>query len=572
MKKIKDFRTKSLKKIYIIMLIIMWGLVALIFLYCRSNSDKRDIFPDEKLVDFNYGWFDSNNNPIIINPFSNNKGFKAGKTYTYYHKPNKEIKEGDTICFRALSTDVTLYIGNEKKLTTPYHKKIFTLSSPGLVWYMYTLKESDLNKEYKIKINACYNDNSCYIDEIYIGDKATYFKQYLLRQLFSIVVSSLTFFLGIVFILLNIYINIFQKLNKHSLSYIGQFACSMAIWTFSSTHLIDLIPNVSQTVQFIACAILYFIPITALFFINSNFNLKNKVIIKNNIVLDIGLFILALLLQFTNIMDLHETLFLSHIAIVISVIFVVYAFFKTNKDKSFKEEKTKIYIRMNYLVFILLGLLASADLYMFYSKHNSQIGIFTKVSVLFVILYLGIISFQNLYDLDKKITHNKFVRKLAYTDGLTQLNNRTAYMEKINEIEQNIDKYSNLGIVTFDINFLKTINDTLGHNMGDDLIISAANIIKNTFSQYCTTYRVGGDEFIAIIDSSDAEKLYKEYSIMFNANINNFNNFYNKPYKLSIAYGCAFYNKHRNITINEIIKMSDKNMYENKMQLKKESK
>ena len=52
MKKIKDFRTKSLKKIYIIMLIIMWGLVALVFLDSRSNNDKRDIFPDEKLIDF----------------------------------------------------------------------------------------------------------------------------------------------------------------------------------------------------------------------------------------------------------------------------------------------------------------------------------------------------------------------------------------------------------------------------------------------------------------------------------------------------------------------------------------
>ena len=196
-------------------------------------------------------------------------------------------------------------------------------------------------------------------------------------------------------------------------------------------------------------------------------------------------------------------------------------------------------------------------------------GMFTKIAALFVVLYLGIVAFQNLYDLDKQITHNNFVRQLAYTDGLTHLNNRTAYMEKINELEKNIDKHSSIGVVTFDVNFLKITNDTLGHNMGDDLIISTANIIKNSFSKFCSVYRIGGDEFVAIIDSSDAEKLYKEYSILFNANINNFNNFYNKPYKMSIAYGCAVYNAHKNVTLNEIIKMSDKNMYENKMKLKK---
>lgn len=569
MKRLKDFRTKSLKKAYIIMLVIMWIVAVLVFLDCKSNSEKRDTFPDEPLIDFNKGWVDSNNKPIVINPFSNNKGFEARKIYTYYHKPNKKLKAGDSVCFRALSTDVTLYIGNEKKVTTPYHKRIFTLSSSGMVWYIYTLKESDLNKEFKIKVNAFYNDTSCYIDEMYVGDKATYFKNYLLRQIFSLAVSLLTLFLGLVFILLNIYINIYQKLNKHSLSYIGQFACSIAIWTLCSTHIIDLIPNISQTVQFIACAILYFVPIPALLFINSNFNLKDKAIIKNNIAFDIGLFILALILQFTNIMDLHETLFLAHIVIVISAIVAVYSFIKTNKDKSAKEEKPKLYIRMNYLVYVLFGIFATADVVVYYSNRNSDIGMFTKVAVLFVILYLGIVAFQNLYDLDKQITHNKFVRQLAYTDGLTQLNNRTAYMEKINELERNIDKHSNLGIITFDINFLKTTNDTLGHNMGDDLITSAANIIKNTFNEYCTTYRVGGDEFIAIIDSPDAEKIYKEYSIMFNANINNFNNFYNKPYKLSIAYGCAFYDKHKNLTLNEIIKISDKNMYDNKMQSKK---
>ena len=59
-------------------------------------------------------------------------------------------------------------------------------------------------------------------------------------------------------------------------------------------------------------------------------------------------------------------------------------------------------------------------------------------------------------------------------------NNRTAYMERINELEKNASEHPNIGIVTFDINFLKTTNDTLGHNMGDDLIKSAANIIKNT--------------------------------------------------------------------------------------------
>ena len=258
---------------------------------------------------------------------------------------------------------------------------------------------------------------------------------------------------------------------------------------------------------------------------------------------------------------------------MISLVDTVYVLIRVKRQNDKKEDnnKPKAYIIINYMVFIIISICVSADLYLYYSSKSSNMGMFTKIAVLFVVLYLGIIAFQNLYDLDKQITHNNFVRQLAYTDGLTHLRNRTAYMEKIEELEENIDKHPSVGIVTFDINFLKITNDTFGHNVGDDLIISAAEVIKNTFSENCYLYRIGGDEFVAIIDSPIAEKLYKAYSMLFNANINNFNNFYNKPYKLSIAYGCAFYNANKNITLNEIIKMSDKNMYENKIVSKKQS-
>lgn len=570
-KKLKCFEIKHLKNIYKIMVLIAVVLSTIVFFECFNSSDKRSASSEGKLIDFNIGWVDSNNNSIKLNPFLSNKGFKSGKTYTYYHRPDKNIKEGDSIYFRALSTDVTLYIGDKKKIITPYHDGIFTLSSSGTTWYVYTLKKSDLNKKFKIEVNAFYNDTSCYIDDMYVGKEMTYLKKYISKQIFTFIISILTFFLGCIFILLNMYINFTQKLNKHNLSYIGQFACYLAIWTTSSTHVVNFIPACPQTVHFIACIILYLIPIPVLLFIKSNFKTDRNELINRNIAFDLILMIIALVMQLIGFKDLHETILLSHISILISLVDTIYVFVhvKRQNDKKENNNKPKAYIMINYIVFIVISICVSADLYLYYSSKSSNMGMFAKIAVLFVVLYLGIVAFQNLYDLDKQITHNNFVRQLAYTDGLTHLNNRTAYMEKINELEKNIDKHSSIGVVTFDVNFLKITNDTLGHNMGDDLIISAANIIKNSFSKFCSVYRIGGDEFVAIIDSSDAEKLYKEYSILFNANINNFNNFYNKPYKMSIAYGCAVYNAHKNVTLNEIIKMSDKNMYENKMKLKK---
>lgn len=140
-KKLKSFKIKHLKKIYIIMILVAVVLSTIVFFECFNSPDKRSAFSEEKLIDFNKGWVDSNNKSVKLNPFLSNKGFKPGKTYTYYHDLDKNIKEGDSICFRALSTDVTLYIGDKKKIETPYHKGMFTLSSSGTVWYFYTLKK-----------------------------------------------------------------------------------------------------------------------------------------------------------------------------------------------------------------------------------------------------------------------------------------------------------------------------------------------------------------------------------------------------------------------------------------------
>ena len=83
------------------MVLIEVVLSTIVFFECFNSSDKRSASSEGKLIDFNIGWVDSNNNSIKLNPLLSNKGFKSGKTYTYYHRPNKKIKEGDSICFRA---------------------------------------------------------------------------------------------------------------------------------------------------------------------------------------------------------------------------------------------------------------------------------------------------------------------------------------------------------------------------------------------------------------------------------------------------------------------------------------
>ena len=97
-------------------------------------------------------------------------------------------------------------------------------------------------------------------------------------------------------------------------------------------------------------------------------------------------------------------------------------------------------------------------------------------------------------------------RRYAYYDQMTGLKNRRAYAERIASLGADLPK--DLCVIMADINGLKTTNDTIGHEAGDELITGAAECLRQAFSCTDDVYRIGGDEFCVIMKGSeeDAQK------------------------------------------------------------------
>ncbi|VAW46131.1 diguanylate cyclase/phosphodiesterase (GGDEF & EAL domains) with PAS/PAC sensor(s) [hydrothermal vent metagenome] len=100
-------------------------------------------------------------------------------------------------------------------------------------------------------------------------------------------------------------------------------------------------------------------------------------------------------------------------------------------------------------------------------------------------------------------TQYKIVWEQARRDPLTNIHNRRAFDEAWNELLASSEYHpSNVSFILFDCDFFKALNDTYGHEVGDDVIrISAKIIQKNLPSQY-PVFRIGGDEFAVIIKKS----------------------------------------------------------------------
>ena len=173
---------------------------------------------------------------------------------------------------------------------------------------------------------------------------------------------------------------------------------------------------------------------------------------------------------------------------------------------------------------------------------------------------------ESLIAADKKHREElEYAQLLAMTDPLTGVKSKHAYIEVETMFDARIG-YGNqreFSLVVFDLNDLKTINDTYGHDKGDEYIKSAVTIIKGIY-KYSDIFRVGGDEFAVILEGEDftnREVLIKKFNDIIDKNVVN-----GGPV---IAAGMADFLKYKDNSITHLFIRADRLMYERKAELKK---
>ncbi len=155
---------------------------------------------------------------------------------------------------------------------------------------------------------------------------------------------------------------------------------------------------------------------------------------------------------------------------------------------------------------------------------------------------------------------------LAYTDSLTGVNSRHAYVEMEERVDNKIANHEleEFAVAVFDLNGLKKINDTYGHKVGDQYIIDSIKLIEEYFGKE-HLYRFGGDEFVLLLGDENYNKrliLMREFNKEVKKNIKEVN----KPV---ISCGMSDFNKESDNTFRAVFSRADKQMYERKQELKK---
>jgi diguanylate cyclase (GGDEF)-like protein len=456
---------------------------------------------------------------------------------------------GNILSFFSVHQSIYVYIEDELVYQYPIVNNNPFSDSPGYNWNFIELPEHVNNV--KIVIKSPYDQYLSEIPTFNVGNEVSLVASIIEDNLFSFLICIAMLVGGVTMILYHFFLS--RSMNTDGkLLKLGFFALILSIWSINECNLTVLFLRNNIVTSYVAFLSLMMLPFPFAKFVQTFYEDDSKIwnIFYVSDVIQISL---SLLLCLAGFYDLRQTLWITHMLIVFVIVIILYKSFSLMQD-NILSRNVKI-----HLICILICLLTLVmDLVGFYIGLHDNCR-FGRIGFFLYIMILGISSMRESVSLMKKGQEADAFQHLAYTDQMTGLNNRTCFNKDFEIISNNPE---DVAVIDFDLNNLKKTNDTYGHSAGDKYITTCANIIQEIFDGIGKCYRVGGDEFVAIIEKASTIDM-THYLAMLESSVDSANKGFTRM-KMQIAYGYTVYNANIDKNLEDTYNRADKIMYQDK--------
>ena len=197
------------------------------------------------------------------------------------------------------------------------------------------------------------------------------------------------------------------------------------------------------------------------------------------------------------------------------------------------------------------------------------VGMLIICAIAYIVTMKGIKSMENLVQELKKSQQElkeseQKIRHQAFYDSLTGLSNR----ERLNRVlltavEKTIDNDHRGAVLYIDLDNFKTINDTMGHSIGDKVLVEIADRFNKLVSFNKFFFRIGGDEFVAIIHGATNTEPIEEFSHEIIKILEEQVTIGSKSFNITASVGVAIF-PHHGMSVEELLKKADMAMYKAK--------
>ena len=511
----------------------------------------------EKLKPLSSGWYymENGQRKDVILPAE----VEAGEIFVLYNDSLSEEMAGQTLTTRGARYDLTISLGSQ--ILYEYSDKAFPRNiQMKSKLFCDAVLPADIGGRTLILRYFGSGQELYKLEPVYIGSGRAAADQHY---------SDSAATVGIVFVMaaaslcamgVSVYLRHIKMRDRRFMD-AAAFLILCGIWSVTDSALIQqysLRPEITCLISFYAFMLM---SVPMLHFVQNTGEMRKYRIIQIYIWIFYLNAILQGVLNYLHVFEFVDMLFVTHILLLTGVTVLDILMFKEYRRTKNKE------IFNILLAFATLGASGVSALLLYWSLEITFYGIMFECGILiFVALILsGIIT--AMADNIRFKTEMEVYQRLAREDRLTGLGNRRAFEEFLTELQKNADTIENAVLIFMDLNRLKYVNDRFGHNAGDELIIASARCIESAFSREGTCYRIGGDEFCAVILNPKGTE--KEWFEQLDREIAVYNQ--NSRYELSIARGLSYLReKDGSIkTVSDWKYEADQKMYEDKGERKR---
>lgn len=477
--------------------IILWiAAVVMIIMVPIFHAHRWDTQPSGSLSDFSEGWYyleDGQKKEIVL-PCTlsySGKNEEGVGELTIYHAPDERLKSGMLISTMGAQYQLRISVGDE--VVYQYKDTEFKRNDQMASKVFCDVQLSGTPENETVSITYFNSDSEDYsLSSVLIGTEGRLFRHYIQSDMLNLIIVALMWILGLAAIFAFVYMRYCGQ-NDRRFADVSFFLLVCGIWCLTDSSLFNYIVNYDPAVNYISFYAFMLFPLPVVYFLKhmSGMEQYSRFYIAGdafclNVIIQSALHLLYHI-EFVNM------LFMTHILLFGGVLWIGQALLlEYNKNRT-KELETIL------LSFVTLGASGLLALILYWVLEISfyesvfEIGIFLFI----VILFGGLLrtATENMRYRTEMIIY----QRLAREDGLTGLKNRRAFEEFMSEFQMKAADYKDAVLIFLDVNHLKQVNDSMGYSAGDEMLIKAAKCIYDTFSSMGNCYRLGGDEFCAVL-------------------------------------------------------------------------
>lgn len=483
-----------------------------------------------------------------------NANTKAGSQITLKNQIPSETVSGATILMRTSLQNVVIAVGGE--LIYNSERSQNPVASPSSAYHFVRLPAQCANETITVKLSSPYDNYSGFMNQIYLGSKASNIFFLVQENGLRFIIGFLVFCVGASLLIVFLFSR--GRDGKAAVTNLGAFFMCAGYWLLAESKMLQFIfpyPVALTNTSIFALALL---PVfSGLYYYNTHSKRYRRLGKKVITIAAMGSFLLAIVSCVAPMLPVKIfPYYLIFLVIYLILLFTSIILESLKAGKFFSASVCGI---------VSFGVCALTELVFYLSNTRSyNKSNFLTVGILLFCVFMVADAMQNFTRIYRAAFKVEALSVLAYSDSLTGLQNRTAFLEEMSIIEHDDQDLVTIGM--YDVNNLKVVNDTKGHLVGDALLRHCAKTIKASLRQQDKVYRIGGDEFAAILrhgkgfDSATPERricsaLEKE-------------NKKTLDYALSIAYGFATFSQGCDKTLYDTLARADETMYNCKREQK----